>query len=128
MMGAFLAVTPAHAAQEAPGSFSISMSVPVVCDIQASDFVLSADRSVVAGTVNEYCNSSRGFQIIAAHRPLESGEQVDINYDGSVTELNMSGVSNVAFRAGARSSIVPVIISSPDLSKDLALSFAVTPV
>lgn len=118
--------SPASAASGDSGGFSISLTIPVVCDIEADDFVIDEGNNIVRGVVNEYCNSSRGFQILAGHRPLEDGEQVDLNYDGTLTSLDASGLSSVAFRSGARSGPVPVAIRTEGVLADLAVSFSVT--
>jgi len=127
---AFLIVTAASAAHaEAPGQpgFAISVQVPEVCDIRASDFVLAAGTGEASGQVREYCNSSRGFQIMASHRALEPGEAVQVNYGGQVSALNPEGYSPLAFRAGARIEDVPVQIRSANLLNTLAISLALTP-
>ncbi len=124
--GAALASSPALAASQDSGGFSVSLSVPVVCDIEAADFVLDTSQNVVRGVVNEYCNSSRGFQILAGHRPLENGEQIDLDYDGTATSLDASGLSTIAFRSGARFGPVPVAIRTQGVVENLSVSFSVT--
>ncbi|MEH6714808.1 hypothetical protein [Parasphingorhabdus flavimaris] len=117
---------PAHAASQDSGSFSVSLNVPVICNIEAMDFVLDRTQNVVRGVVNENCNSSRGFQVLASHRPLGSGELVEINYDGSAAPLEASGLSAIAFRSGARFGPVPVAIRSQGVETNLAVSLSVT--
>ena len=121
-----LPTSPASAASGDSGGFSISLTVPIVCDIEAQDFVLDLETNMVRGVVNEYCNSSRGFQILAGHRPLELGEQVDLDYDGSPASLDASGLSSIAFRAGPRLGPVPVAINTQGVLSNLAVSFSVT--
>ena len=118
--------SPASAASGDSGGFSISLTVPIVCDIEAADFVLDEGNNTIRGVVNEYCNSSRGFQILAGHRPLENGEQVDLDYDGTLASLDASGLSSVAFRSGARFGPVPVAIRTQGVLASLAVSFSVT--
>lgn len=125
-VGAAICSSPVLASSQDSGGFSVSLSVPVVCDIEAADFVLDKNQNIVRGVVNEYCNSSRGFQILAGHRPLESGEQIDLDYDGTATSLDASGLSTIAFRSGARFGPVPVAIRTQGVIENLAVSFSVT--
>ena len=122
----FLLNSPAFAASQESGSFSISMTVPVICDIEAADFVVDKDDNIIRGVVHEYCNSSQGFQVIAGHRPLENGEQVNLDYDGTASSLDASGLSNIAFRSGARIGPVPVAIRPQGIVENFTVSFAIT--
>lgn len=122
-----LSATTAHA-EEASGGFNISLQVPVVCDLDATDFSLDQSQVELSGTVNEFCNSSRGFQVVASHRPLELSEIVEVNYGGEQTLLDRGGISNIAFRSGPRLSAVPVRIRVTGLETQLSVSFAITAV
>jgi hypothetical protein len=119
--------TTAHA-EEASGGFNIALQVPVVCDLDATDFALDQSQAELSGTVNEFCNSSRGFQVVASHRPLELSETVEVNYGGEQTRLERGGLSNIAFRSGPRLSTVPVRIRVTGLETQLSVSFAITAV
>ena len=123
--GAFFAL-PAHAAGNDSGGFSVAVTVPVICDLEATNFVLDETTNMITGYVQEYCNSSRGFHVLANHRPLTNGEQIALNYGGVASELAANGLSSVAFRAGARFGNVPITISANSVDAPISLSFAVT--
>ncbi|NVD26284.1 hypothetical protein HUO14_00030 [Parasphingorhabdus flavimaris] len=123
--GSFLAL-PAHAAPNDTGGFSVAVTVPVICDLEATDFIIDQTTNIITGQVQEYCNSSRGFHVLANHRPLLSGEQVDLTYGGVASQLATNGFSSVAFRAGARFGYVPITIHANNVEGPIALSFAVT--
>ncbi|MBC2778762.1 hypothetical protein [Parasphingopyxis marina] len=128
-VAAFSALLPTGAAMaspEASGGFGVSVTIPVVCDLDASAFVLDETQNLISGYVQEYCNSSRGFQVMASHRPLEAGEAVEVSYGGDVSLLDPAGISAVAFRAGPRLKAVPVSIQANGLEQQIAVSFAVT--
>lgn len=122
-----LITTAAHA-EEASGGFNIALQVPVVCDLDASEFSLDQSQAELSGTVNEFCNSSRGFQVVASHRLLELSETVEVDYGGEQTRLERGGMSNIAFRSGPRLSAVPVRIRVTGLETQLSVSFAITAV
>jgi len=126
-LAAFTALLPANAmaASDASSGFGISLSIPVVCDLDAQDFVLDATQNRISGNVREFCNSSRGFQIMASHRPLYDGETVGLTYDGASAHLNSAGISTIAFRNGARFRSVPVQIEASGLETLLAVSFSI---
>lgn len=123
--GSFFAL-PAYAAPNDSGGFSVGVTVPVICDLEATDFIIDQTTNMITGQVQEYCNSSRGFHVLANHRPLLSGEQVDLTYGGVPSELAASGFSSVAFRSGARFGYVPITIRANNVEGPIALSFAVT--
>lgn len=116
----------AFAAESASGGFNVSLTVPVVCDLDAQDFIVDEIRNSISGHVREFCNSSRGFQVLASHRPLEAGENVRLNYGGELAQLERAGISSVAFRAGPRLDTVPVQIQASGLETQLAVSFSLT--
>lgn len=116
--------TPAQAAEGASGGFNISLEVPAVCDLSVPDFVVLEDQQVVTGEVQEFCNSSNGFQIIASHRPLDPQEIVEVDFGGEFATLSEGGVSSIAFRSGARFGYVPFRIDAANLESGLAVSFS----
>lgn len=120
--------TPALASKNATGGFAIAVRVPEFCDLQANDFVADQQSTRVVGQVLETCNHNRGFQILASHRPLEIGEEVDVTYGNDRAQLDRSGLSPIAFRAGARHGSVPVAISTEGLTRTLQVSFSLTAV
>lgn len=117
-----LVATPA-AASTASGSFGIRAYVPEVCDLAADDFTLDEAGSV-SGTVQEFCNTSTGFQVVASHRPLESGEAASIRYGSAVSSLGGSGIASLAFRSGQRLATVPVLIDAGALDAPLSIAFS----
>lgn len=116
--------TPAQAASGAQGGFSISLEVPVICDLSLPDFVVVDGEHGVTGEVQEFCNSSNGFQVIASHRPLNRDEIVEVDFGGEFARLNQGGVSAIAFRSGARFGAVPFSIDAAHLEGSLAVSFS----
>ena len=126
LAGLTFAVMPTKLAAAAPseGGFSISLHVPTVCDIDAGDFQVDASRSEITGQVYEYCNSARGFQVIASHRPLQHSEVVEVDYGEQNSMLGGSGLSMIAFRTGPRLSVVPVRIKASGLESQFALAFS----
>ena len=116
--------TPAQAAAGATGGFNISLEVPAVCDLSLPDLVVVDDKHVVTGEVQEFCNSSNGFQVIASHRQLNPNEVVGVDFDGESATLSKGGVSPIAFRSGARFGAVPFRIDAKHLEGSLAVSFS----
>src|SRR3546814_4114852 len=88
--------------------FRISLVVPEVCQIESSDIIVDAGSGLATGTVFEACNSGRGFRVMASHRMLADGEQVQINYAGEIRQLDNSGLSDIAYRRGPVVRNVPV--------------------
>jgi hypothetical protein len=124
---AFAAISsPAQARPNGSGSFRVGAVVPVVCGIDAPSLFVTEGSEEAVGSVQEFCNSARGFQIMASYRPLDAGEKVDLYYAGELTSLSSSGLSPVAFRSGPRVRTVPVSVRSTGLKSDLALSLALT--
>ncbi|PWG02219.1 hypothetical protein [Sphingosinicella humi] len=110
----------------ASGGVPISVTVPEVCQIEASAISVDATTGLASGTVFEMCNSGRGFRVVASYRALEEGEQVRIYYAGETRQLDPSGISAVAYRAGPVADSVPVSVQSTGLVQDLAISLGLT--
>lgn len=123
----FGAGVPALASPQSSGGMRITANVPEVCNIAADDFVLN-ESGRVTGTVQEFCNSSTGYQIFASHRPLDISEMATVRYGTQTTALDFSGMSSVAFRSGQRFEFVPVEINAQDLDAPLAVAFTLSPV
>lgn len=121
-----VAPSSASAAASSDGGFNISVTVPVVCDLDAENFQFDPSQNEVVGQVHEYCNSSRGFQVVASHRPLQASEIVEVGYGNQHSFLEERGLSTVAFRSGPRMSAVPVRIKASGLASQLSVAFAVT--
>lgn len=119
----FTGAATAHAESPAASGFQISLSVPEICQIEATDMVAGNGEGASATQVFEMCNSRRGFRIVASHRPLLPGERVQINYAGQLSELDASGVSDIAVRNGPKVGHVPVLIQSDALADPIAISF-----
>src|SRR3546814_18493724 len=85
----------AYANGDASAGFRISLVVPEVCQIESSDIIVDAGSGLATGTVFEACNSGRGFRVMASHRMLADGEQVQINYAGEIRQLDNSGLSDI---------------------------------
>lgn len=114
---------PAAASSDVSGNFGIQAYVPAVCDIASDDFTVEQD-GVVSGSVQEFCNTNTGFQIVASHRPLMSGESADVRYGGVSTALDASGLASLAFRSGQRFATVPVSINASELEAPLSVAFS----
>lgn len=121
---AVFAGDPAYA--EASSSSNISVVVPEVCQIESSTITVDASGQSASGTVFEMCNSGRGFRVIASHRPLGSGEEVEINYGGEIRQLDGSGISNLAYRHGPIVGDVPVTLQSSGLAESFSVSIGFT--
>ncbi|MXO63441.1 hypothetical protein [Qipengyuania oceanensis] len=115
------------AADDATASAGISATVPVVCDISADTFVLSASGST-SGSVREFCNSDTGFHVSAAYRTLDQRESVSVRYGEQMVELDRSGTALIAFRFGQRLAQVPVTIQARELATPIAVAFSLTAV
>lgn len=120
-----LIATPANAGSAAG---TIGASVPLVCEINASAIIVDPATSQASTSVQEMCNGSSGFRVVASYRQLQEGERVTISYAGSPVALEASGITEVAQIPGASLRIVPVQINSTGLSGGLLinLGFAAT--
>lgn len=114
--------TAAHANTDALAGVRISLVVPEICQIESSTITVDVSGHMASGTVFEMCNSGRGFRVMASHRMLEAGEQVQISYAGEIRELDNSGTSDVAHRSGPTVGNVPVTIRANGLVQNLAIS------
>ncbi len=112
---------PAPAAAETAGA-RITLTVPEVCQIETSAILVDAEAGSASGSVFEMCNSGRGFRVLASHRALAEGEQVQIDYAGEIRQLDRSGISAVAQRSGPTIGHVPVRILTDGLVGNLAIS------
>lgn len=119
--------TGAMAASHAGGSMKIQAVVPEICKISVNEFVLTEDGRLTGG-VQEFCNAATGYQIFASHRPLSATENASVKYGQDTADLNMSGLSAVAFRSGQRIEYVPVEIEATDLEAPLAVAFTMSPI
>lgn len=115
------------AAKDASASTNIRLIVPEVCNINAEQFALLESGEVI-GTVQEYCNTSTGFQIAVSHRPLYTHERALIQYGGDTTSLDQTGFSVVANRSGQRLARIAVRVNAQDLVQPLAIAFSVIPI
>ena len=115
--------TIAHG-QNASGGLRISVTIPEVCQIESVTLVSNSD-GVTSGSVFEMCNGGRGFRVVASHRMLVSGEQVQINYAGQIRQLDSSGTSDIAHRTSPVVGTVPVTIQTSGLVESLAISLGV---
>lgn len=113
---------PAWASADASGGTPVSAIVPAVCDLSADSFVLTSDGTM-SGSVQEFCNASTGYQVLAMHRPLNASERASVRYGPRVTNLDASGTVAVAFRGGQRLETVPVEIDARGLSAPLSVAF-----
>jgi hypothetical protein len=114
--------TAAHANTDASAGVRISLVVPEICQIESPTITVDASGETASGTVFEMCNSGRGFRVMASHRVLAEGEQVQINYAGQIRQLDSSGMSDVAHRSGPTVGNVPVTIQTNGLVQNLAIS------
>ncbi|MCA0979354.1 hypothetical protein LCM19_13355 [Qipengyuania flava] len=116
--------TSAHAQQRDVGGFSASAIVPERCDIASDALSIDTDSGEVRGTLTEFCNSSRGYHILANHRSLAADEKVEIEFDGQSVVLDASGQSPIAFRSGPRMSRKPIAVRSENLDSGMAISLS----
>jgi len=125
---AMLSSATAMAGENASAGMRISVRIPPMCSISTSSLVVQESATSAASTFFESCNSNRGFQVFATHRPLGLNEKADVQYDGVSAELSRAGMSLVQFRQGARHGPVVVRVAAENLAAPLAVSFAMTPV
>lgn len=120
--------SPSFALAENAGSqpFQVTARVPEYCEISASPVLTSSGNGVAGGTVFESCNTQEGFQVVASHRPLESGETVAFTYAGHTSYLHSDGWSQVANRTGARYGVRPISVHYSGLMTPLAISLTIT--
>jgi hypothetical protein len=126
-LGCLVTASPALAGGDASGSARITAIVPEVCAISAEQFVLTAEGQV-AGSVQEFCNSNTQYQVIATHRPLDSVESAQVQYGSIARDLDRSGLSLVALRAGQRIETVSVVINARAILAPLAVAFTMSAV
>lgn len=117
----------AQANENAAAGVAISLTVPEVCQLTASDIVLSPSSTQATASIFEMCNGAGGFRIIASYRHLAAGEAIRVNYGGAITQLNAVGISEVALRAGPFVGAQRVAIQSSNLNDTLSISFGMTP-
>lgn len=113
-------------AQTRTGSFQVSVYVPEVCEINASEVFADSGDGVVTGSVFESCNTQAGFQIVASHRPLEGSEKATFTYANDVRSLHASGLTMVANRVGAQYGARPISLRHTSLSAPLAINLTIT--
>ena len=116
----------AFAEDNASQSFRVTARVPAYCEINASAIVAASGDGVATGTVFESCNSQECFQVVASHRPLESGESVAFTYAGHVSNLRAEGWSQVANRVGAKHGMRPISVQYSGLAAPLAINLTIT--
>ena len=125
IVGVLLLSTSATA-DDASGSFRVSVVVPEYCEISTSDVLAPAGNGYVTGSVFESCNVQTGFQVTASHRPLEQNERATFTYAQEVRRLHSSGWSMVANRIGANFGSRPISVQYSALSAPLAISLTIT--
>ena len=84
---------------------------------------MNADDNSAVASIFEVCNSGRGFRVLASHRNLAAGENVEVTYGDEKRQLSASGVSDVATRRGPTLEQVPLKIETEGLTQPLVISF-----
>jgi len=127
---AMAAVTsqPAVAGERSSTGMRVSVRIPPVCSLSSAPVIVLEGEQAAVSTFFESCNTNRGFQILAIHRPLEASELATVSYDQFESRLQPAGLSMIQFRHGARHGPVSVRVSADELTAPLAVSFAMTPV
>ncbi len=118
----------AFASESSSGGMSISATVPEICQLDASNVILTPSDTRTVVTVFEMCNGTSGFRIIASHRDLGVEEHVQIDYGGQITDLQPSGISDIAFRYGPFVGEQQVAIETANLKQGIAISLGMTPI
>lgn len=128
IVAAGFATLPASALAQQPASqsFRVTVRVPEYCEINASPILAQAGTGFAAGTVFESCNMQDGFQVVASHRQLDSGEQVAFNYAGELSYLRADGWSQVANRTGAKHGQRPIAVQYTNLAAPLSIGLTIT--
>lgn len=125
LTGLSLASSAALASMGANSGARMTAQVPAICDISANNFVLD-ESGLLSGSVQEFCNTSRAYQVFVSHRPLVTSEIATVRYGGRITSLDSSGLAAVAFRRGQRLENVAVEINAQSLSAPLAVAFTLS--
>jgi uncharacterized membrane protein len=126
LVAAVSAIPAPLLAQDATGSFGVTVNVAEYCEINAPQILTAQGDGMVTGSVFESCNMQDGFQVVASHRPLEASEWVAFNYAGNVRYLKSSGWSEVANRSGAKYGERPISVSYTSLTAPLAINLTIT--
>ena len=125
---AVLAVpSAALAAGAGQGTFNLQATVPVACWVQTQrgDNLIDADRPT--GEVVEACNSTRGYQVTAAYRPLASGERATLRYAERVIRLPASGDAMLRRASMAQIRTVSYAFEDVRLEALLILALSIQP-
>lgn len=125
-MAAALVFMPAAASAASGSSFGINLQIPVVCELDAPDLTIQPDQEFASGYAFESCNTQDGFMVMASHRPLEDGEQVEFNYAGQASMLSRAGSSVVATRRGAKHGQRMISVRQSQLREPLVLTLGAT--
>lgn len=120
--------TAASANSDGSADIGVSATVPLVCEVDSYSVVLDSTHERATGFIQEMCNGGNGFRMMATYRALDGGEQVQVDYGGQVSELGSSGLTQIAYRAGASFRTVPVTIETHGLSSSFAVSIGITAV
>lgn len=116
----------ANAKSDDSAGAGISATVPLVCEVSGYSVVLDSIAERATGYIREMCNGGNGFRMMATYRTLEMGEQVRVNYDGQLSQLGSSGLTQIAYRPGASSKMAPIVIETRGLSSSFAISIGIT--
>jgi len=126
LVAAVSAIPAPLLAEDASGSFQVSVHVAEYCEINAPQILTAEGDGMVTGAVFESCNTQDGFQVVASHRPLGANEWVAFKYAGNVRYLQSSGWSEIANRGGAKHGERPISVSYTSLTAPLAINLTVT--
>lgn len=118
--------TGALAERAGTESFGVRLTVRESCEINTTDISTSDRNGMSSGSVFESCNTQEGFQVVAQHRWLETGERVAFNYAGQTSFLNADGWSPVATRLGAKFGRRFIGVRYTGLVQPLAIGLTIT--
>lgn len=117
--------SPAAASESATSGMRISLTVPEVCEISAQTIALQDTDGVTTGSIYEMCNSGQAFRIVASHRELAADEDVVVTYADETSNLQQSGISNIADRSGPSARAIPITITRSNLTGPLTISLGI---
>lgn len=106
---------------------AISANVPVHCAVDSGPLQLPAAAEPVEDTVTEFCNTARGFEIVASYRPLADGETASVTYGGTSIALDPGGSVSLAVRSTGAYGTQPISISGDGLVDALTISLHANP-
>lgn len=126
-LAATLVPAIASATDMGRGTFNLSATVPVACWVQTQRGEGLIDAAQSTGEVVEACNSTRGYQVSAAYRPLNGGERATLRYADRVIRLPAGGDAMLRRASMAQIRTVSYAFEDVQLQAPLILALSIQP-